>query len=159
MSQGTADALHIKSHRLHIIKAESQFEIGAWTILPFKTIHDAAEPLGFLMACGNARMLYVTDTQYISHRFKGLTHILVECNYSMEIVRRLKATGQLDSELWRRIINSHMSLETLVGFLKANDLSHVQEIWLLHLSNNNSDANLFKKTIREITGVPVYISG
>lgn len=43
-------------------------------------------------------------------------------------------------------------------FLKANDLRHVQEIWLLHLSDGNSDADRFKREIQELTGKPVYIA-
>ena len=158
MTKGTADALAITGHRVHIIESQCQFKIGNWAILPFGTIHDAAEPVGFLLANQGFKLLYATDTEYIPYRFKGLSHLLIECNYSMEIVRRLKATGELDRELWRRIINSHMSLETLVDFLKANDLSQVKEIWLLHLSDNNSDAALFKQTVQETTGKMVQVA-
>jgi len=66
MSQGTAEALEVSGHRLHIIKAKQQFRIGTWTILPFETQHDAAEPLGFLLANRDGdKMLYATDTYYI----------------------------------------------------------------------------------------------
>ena len=111
------------------------------------------------MQNGKTTMLYVTDTEYIPNRFEGLNYILIECNFSMEIVRKRLANRDLNRALWDRILRNHLSLETVIKFLKANDLSSLQEIWLLHLSNNNSDAKLFKKTIREITGVPVYISG
>ena len=50
MSQGTAGTLGISGHRANIIKAKQQFRIGTWSILPFETQHDAAEPLGFLLA-------------------------------------------------------------------------------------------------------------
>ena len=158
MSEGTATALKLTGHRVHVVKATEQFQVGNWQIKPFATIHDAAEPLGFLMASRGVKMLYATDTEYIPNRFRGLTHILVECNYSREIVKRLMAAGELDMELWRRVIQCHMSLETVEGFLKTNDLSQVQEIWLLHLSNGNSDANQFKRTIQGLTGKVVKIS-
>jgi hypothetical protein len=51
-----------------------------------------------------------------------------------------------------------MSLETCKGFLRANDLSRVQEIWLLHLSDANSDAARFKREIQELTGKVVYVA-
>ncbi len=157
MTKGTADALALTGHRVHIIKALCQFRIGNWSVLPFGTIHDAVEPVGFLLSNRGAKLLYATDTKYIPYRFMGLTHILVECNYSAEIVKRLKATGDLDRKLWCRVIKSHMSLETLVGFLKANDLSQVKEIWLLHMSDNNSDAAMFKRRIQETTGKMVQV--
>ncbi len=129
MSRGTAEALKLTGHRLHII--DGQFQVGAWTILPFKTIHDAAEPLGFLMARGDVTMLYVTDTQYIPHRFGGLTHILVECNYSMAIVNHLKATGGLDRELWRRIINSIFTFVYIIAKVRSGHLNFInRETWI-----------------------------
>lgn len=51
-----------------------------------------------------------------------------------------------------------MSLETAKEFLRANDLSRVQEIWLLHLSDDNSDAERFKREIQGLTDKPVYVA-
>jgi phosphoribosyl 1,2-cyclic phosphodiesterase len=86
MSQGTAEALRVSGHRLHIVKAKQQFRVGTWTILPFDTVHDASEPLGFLLASGKEKLLFATDTSYIRYRFKGLTHIMIEANYQREIL-------------------------------------------------------------------------
>jgi hypothetical protein len=52
-----------------------------------------------------------------------------------------------------------MNLQTVKGFLQANDLSRVQEIHLLHLSAANSDGVLFKREIQKTTGKPVTIAG
>jgi len=41
---------------------------------------------------------------------------------------------------------------------EANDLSKVREIWLLHLSDNNSNAERFKQEIQELTGRMVFIT-
>ena len=49
MSKGTAKAARHSGHRLKIVKAMKQFVLGSWVCLPFDTIHDAAEPLGFLL--------------------------------------------------------------------------------------------------------------
>ena len=159
MSRGTAEALGISGHRLNIIKAKQQFRIGTWTILPFETQHDAAEPLGFLLANQEReKLLYATDTYYIRYRFPGLTHIMVECNYSMDILRANVDAGLVEPALKNRILKSHFSLENVKEFLKANDLSKVQEIWLLHLSDGNSDAERFKREVQAISGKPTYIA-
>src|SRR5690606_36348279 len=122
MSAGTAEALGISGHRLHIIKAKQQFRIGTWKILPFETQHDAAEPLGFLLANKTGeKLLYATDTYYIRYRFRGLTHIAVECNYSMDILRANIEAGLVEPALNKRILKSHFSLENVKNFLKAND--------------------------------------
>lgn len=162
LSQGTADeisGLGPWRHRINIIKAKQQFKIGTWTILPFETQHDAAEPLGFLLANQyGEKLLYATDTFYIRYRFQGLTHIAVECNYSLDILRANVEAGLVEPALKNRIIQSHFSLENVKEFLKANDLSRIHEIWLLHLSNDNSDAERFKREIQELTGKMVFIA-
>ena len=159
MSRGTAEALGLSGHRLHIIKAKQQFRIGTWTILPFETQHDAAEPLGFLLANqAGEKCLYLSDTMYCKYRFHGLTHVAIECNYSLDILKRNVEAGVVPKELKGRILKSHFSLENVKQFLRANDLSWVREIWLLHLSDGNSDAERFKREIQELTGKMVFIA-
>lgn len=157
-SQGTAEALGLEHHRLHIIRAKKQIKIGSWTVLPFETQHDAAEPLGFLLAGGGEKLLYATDTFYIRYRFRGLTRILLEVNYAQDILDANVERGAVPPEHRRRVMRSHMSLETAKDFFRANDLSKVREIWLCHLSDGNSDAERFKREIQALTGKPVYIA-
>ena len=159
ISAGTAEALGVSGHRLNIIKSKQQFQIGTWTILPFETQHDAAEPLGFLLANQDGeKLLYATDTYFIRYRFQGLTHIMVECNYSLDILRANVEAGSVPATLKNRLLKSHFSLENVKEFLKANDLSKVQEIWLLRMSNGNSDSERFKREVMELTGKPTYIA-
>lgn len=159
MSRGTVEALGLSGHRVHIIKAKQQFRIGTWAILPFETQHDAAEPLGFLLANQDGeKLLYATDTYFIRYRFRGLTHIAVECNYSLDILRANLEAGLVEPALKGRILKSHFSLENVKQFLRANDLSKVQEIWLLHLSEQNSCEKRFKEEVQKITGKPTYIA-
>lgn len=158
-SQGTIDQEGIKHHRLKPIQAKKQFEIGTWKVLPFDVEHDVAEPLGFLlMNQEGEKLLFATDTYYVRYKFKGLTHIAVECNYSLDILEENIAAGIVPEIMKKRLLRSHFSLENVKEFLKANDLSKVQEIHLLHLSNNNSDEKLFKEEIQTFTGKPVYIA-
>jgi len=84
---------------------------------------------------------------------------MVECNYSMDILRENIANGSVPVELKNRLLMTHFSLENVKDFLRANDLSKVQEIWLLHLSEGNSNAARFKREIQQLTGKPVYIAG
>lgn len=155
-SQGTAEALGLESHRLNIIKAKEQFRLGDWTVLPFETEHDCPS-LGFLLACGGEKLLYATDTFYIRYRFSGLTHILLEVNFAQDILDANVESG-LSPAHRRRLMRSHMSLQTAKEFLRANDLSRVREIWLCHLSDGNSDAGRFKREIQALTGKPVYVA-
>ncbi len=158
MSQGTAEALEISGHRLNIIKAKQQFRTGTWTILPFETQHDAAEPLGFLLANQDReKLLYATDTYFIRYRFQGLTHIMIEANYSLDILRANVEAGSVPATLKNRLLKSHFSLENVKEFLRSNNLERVREIYLIHMSDGNSDEVRFKREIQEVTGLPVIV--
>lgn len=159
-SRGTFEALGIVGHRAKQIRAKQQFQIGSWTILPFDVQHDVSEPLGFLLANGvGEKLVFITDSYYCRYKFSGLTHIMLECNYSTPILEDNIAAGRVPPVMKKRLIKSHFSLENAKDFLRANDLQKVQEIWLLHLSDANSDEALFKREIQELTGKPVFIAG
>ena len=136
MSQGTADTIGIQHHRIRPVKCKETFKVGTWTVLPFDVQHDAAEPFGFLIANQDGdKLLFATDTYYIKYKFSGLTHLMIECNYSQVILGENVESGRIPEILMERVMQSHFSLENLLVFLKANDLSRVQEIHLLHLSD------------------------
>lgn len=158
MSTGTAQALALSGHRLKLVSAREQFALGSWTILPFEAIHDAEEPLNYLLAGPGGKLAYITDTAYCPYRFSGLTHILLEVNYARDILDANVESGALPAAMRRRIIRSHMGLDTAKDFLRANDLSQVREIWLIHLSDGNSDAARFKREVQGLTGKPVYVA-
>lgn len=159
MSPGTAAILNASGHRIKEIKAREQFKVGTWTVLPFDTEHDAADPLGFLLANKDGdKLLYATDTYYVKYRFQGLTHIMVECNYAGDILAENLEAGTVPAAMRNRLLKSHFSLANVKKFLQANDLAKVQEIWLIHLSDDNSDAARFKSEIQALTGKPVYVA-
>lgn len=154
----TSEALGLSGHRLHVIEPMQQFTIGQWKIKPFSLPHDVPN-MGFLISNGKDRLLYCTDCHYIPYRFEGLTHIMISCNYDAQILKQNIKRGLVDVEVGKRILMNHMSLSTVKDFLTVNDLSKVQEIHLLHLSDTNSSADLFRREIMQITGTPVYVAG
>ncbi|MBB6689941.1 MBL fold metallo-hydrolase [Cohnella xylanilytica] len=159
-SQGTFDAMKIGGHRARVIRSKETFEVGTWTVMPFDVEHDVDEPLGFLLANQDSdKLAFLTDTYYCRYTFSGLTHLMVECNYSLRILDENIAAGRVYPAMRSRLLRSHFSLENVKDFLRANDITRLQEIHLLHLSDSNSDEALFKREIQSITGKPVYVAG
>jgi phosphoribosyl 1,2-cyclic phosphodiesterase len=159
LSEGTMKALSEKNHNTYrfplLCSSECLFKIGTFIVLPLEAQHDAAEPLSFLIQHQEfGKLLFITDSYFCKYKFKDLDHILIECNYSIEILKE----KDLPKGLKTRIIKSHFSLENVKEFLKANDLSQVKDITLIHLSESNSNAALFKEEIEKLTGKPVYIA-
>ncbi|MGI2329684.1 MBL fold metallo-hydrolase [Planococcus sp. YIM B11945] len=158
LSPGTKEAVNIQHHRLKAIENKKQFTIGTWTILPFDVQHDVSEPFGFLLVnTAGDKLLFATDTYYIKYRFAGLTHLMVECNYSQKLLDENILSGRTPKVLRKRLMRSHFSLENVKEFLKANDLSKLEEIWLLHLSDSNSNEEQFRQEVAELTGKMIYI--
>ena len=155
--KGTIDALKLTGHRVKPIEAKKRFEVGSFHIMPFGTIHDAAEPLGFLLASHGEKLLFATDTAYIPHKFKGLTHIMIESNYQTEILQRNIENGSISIAQKNRLLFSHFESSNVLKFLGDNDLSKLKEIFLMHLSAGNSDAMAIKRAVMILTGVPVHI--
>lgn len=159
-SLGTMKARSLGSlNRVKIIKSKQIIQIGNFKVMAFDVQHDAAEPLGFLIEhpdCG--KVLFLTDTNYCKYTFPGLNNIIIEANYSKEIIDR-KYGPDSDKEFLRnRILKSHFSLANCKDMLSANDLSQVNNIVLIHLSDSNSDEKQFKKEVTEFTGKNVSIA-
>jgi len=156
MSAGTAQALECQ--RARILEPKKQVQIGEWTVLPFPILHDAAEPFGFLLASGDNKILFATDTAGIPYRFQGVTHLMIEANYCPEIVRGKLACGDLSKRLADRLRFSHFSINDVRRFLAAGEWPELREIYLLHLSDEHSDAARFQREVASIAGVPVYVA-
>lgn len=157
--RGTVEACHLQGHRVHITTPLEQLQVGTWDVLPFDVQHDAPDSQGFLFTsrATGEKLLYFTDTYFIKYRFSGLTHIMAECNFSKEALQKSVAAGYISIDMVPRLMRSHMSLDHLKDMLNANDLSSLQQIYLLHLSSNNSDEMQMKTEIERLTGVEVYV--
>lgn len=150
MSKGTAEALKLKSHYINIVKHNCGFKLGDFKIIPFNVKHDAEEPIGFYInhrETGN--ILFATDTYYIPNKFSDINNIMIECNYDKDILRENVVKGIIPRELENRITESHMEIETCVECLKANDTRQVNNVVLIHLSNDNSNEEDFKNRVRK----------
>ena len=159
-SQGTLGTLNLTGNALVHPMVELQiYQIGDFRIQPFATQHDAAEPFGFLIyhpECG--MVLFATDTYYLHYVFAGLQNIMLECNYRQDILDSNVELGKLHPAMRTRTMKSHCGYDTCRETLLANDLSQVNNIILIHLSEGNSNANEFKQGIIEATGKTVHIA-
>lgn len=158
-SAETWEEMKVQNHHRAKTILDATTRIGGWLVLPFKAVHDAPGTRGFLIdSPAGKRLVYVTDTMYCPYRFEHLTHIAIEANFSRDRMRSNVFRGDLGSERYRRTSQNHMSVERVLAFLDAHDLSKIEEIHLLHLSDANSDEAEFKELVARKTGKPVYVA-
>lgn len=158
-SKGTFQSIGIENHRTKVIESEKFFKVGNFTIMPFEAKHDAKEPLGFLInhrEIGN--LLFLTDSYYCEYSFNNLNHILIECNYSKNILDENIENRVIPVSLRNRIVKSHFELNNVIEFLKSNDLRSLKNLVLLHLSNQNSDEEYFINEVAKNTGLVVEVA-
>ena len=159
------ESLKVHGHRCKRIencveggKTVRGYRIGSFRIFAFDVSHDVPN-LGFYLHSDKTdeNILYFTDTYYIKQRFPNIDYLMCECNYDSEILNRNVADKRLPQDFKKRLVKSHMSIDTLLEFLTKNDLDRVKRIYLMHLSDNNSDADEFKRRVQERTGCEVTV--
>lgn len=163
MSQGTFDSMNLERRYIgfgvSIVKPMQKYNVGGFDILPFPTQHDCSEPLGYLIRHKEmGTCLFATDTYYLRYSFNGLNHIMIECNYDNESLKKNVSSGEVPLFVAKRVCRSHMSLETLLSTLKSNDISEVRNIVLLHLSSTNSDSEYYISRVEQSTGIPTVVA-
>ena len=148
------EAKRVGAHRrAKTIIPEKGFMVGQFRVYPFPVAHDVPT-LGFLInhnETGN--ILFLTDTFTCDYQFTDLSHILIEANYSTDILDKNISSGRTNNGMKRRLRYSHMELQTTKKVLSAHDLSNVKTITLIHLSSDNSDEKRFVEEVRALTGI------
>lgn len=164
MTRGTAEALGISGHRLKTFRPFEKAryyseELKDLIILPFEAIHDVKEPVSFYIKSkkSDESLVFVTDTAYLKYKIPDCDCLMIECNYVKSVLDKQVEEGKLNIDLRNRIVKNHLSLETLVEALKVANLSRCKQIYLMHLSDGNSDEEMIKRTIQETTGVEVVV--
>ena len=140
------------------IDGKSGARINSFMAMSFAVPHDVP-CFGWLVdsTVTHERLVYIVDAEYVKYRFRGMTHLMIEANHSRERIMDRAKEGKLPVKLAERIIKTHMSIETALGFIRANDMDKMKQIYLLHLSDGNSNAEDFKRQVQEETGAEVYV--
>lgn len=159
-SNGTASAIKYKGNRRpNVLEPLKSVSMGGFTIQPFQTEHDCAEPFGYLISHEEiGKVVFATDTYFVRYVFDDLTNVMIECNYARDILDENVRKGVIPKFLKERTLKSHMSLNQCIEMLRANDLRAVSQVVLLHLSGNNSDADRFQREVSLAIGKRVVIA-
>ena len=158
-SKGTAEELKLEGHRLRCLNPLEKTKLGTLEIMPFIVEHDTKEPFGFWIYSTITKelLVFATDTFYLKYNFKGITHLMIECNYTEDEIDRSMINGTVSPERAKRVYKSHLSLETLLKYLNQLDKSKLQQIYLMHLSSDNSNEAEMRLEVQKSTGAQVII--
>ena len=66
--------------------------------------------------------------------------------------------GIINKTRYTRLLESHLSLDNAIKFLKSNDLTSVRNIVLCHLSDTNSNEKVMQKKVFQATKIVTTIA-
>lgn len=95
------------------------------------------------------KIVFATDLTHFPYKIKGVNHLIVEANYSNDIVLDHMMNGY---EI-RSQNQYHMELEDTIECIKNNMSSELNNVVLIHLSETQSDEQMFIEKVHVETGV------
>ena len=140
------------------IESMHGYKVGGFKVFVLSVVHDVP-CVGFIIEHEEmGRLLFITDTMMLEYNIPNLDHIMIEANYSDDILQENIDNGIMPLSMRDRLLHSHMEIKTTEDVLKSTDLRNVREVILLHLSARNSNAEQFSQSIRKIAGKPTYVA-
>jgi phosphoribosyl 1,2-cyclic phosphodiesterase len=131
-----------------IAKKGRKTSIGGFKIQPIPLQH-SCECFGYLIETSdNQRIVFATDCCEFLYKIKNVNHWLIECNWSEDIL----IDNMCDNAEMRSRHEHHLELNDTIFALKENFSSSMNTVVLLHLSNGNSNEEMFKSRISEELG-------
>ena len=141
----------ISENRRIVIEPDEAVKIEDMTVCAFRTLHDAAEPCGYLISSGGKRIAIVTDTGFVPEEiitFVADADVLVlESNHDTDLLRH----GGYPYYLKQRILSDHGHLsnnqaaDTLLRLFGYYDKKRV--VLLAHLSAENNTPAIAERTV------------
>lgn len=143
------------NERIINIKKSRKTSVGGFKIQPIP-LHHSCECFGYLIETqDNQRIVFATDCCEFLYKIKKVNHWLIECNWSEDVL----IDNMCDNAEMRSRHEHHLELNDTIFALKENFSSSMNTIVLLHLSNGNSNEEMFKSRISEELGFfNIYIA-
>lgn len=145
VNEDTQESLNLVRKWANIYNNKCTIKSRTFIITPFKIPHinsDGTEcpNYGFLIGsiATKERMMWATDCSYIEQKFPPLDYICIECSY-IDIEDYSNELEYINQFVEKRRLNSHMSLNRCIDFLKNQDLSKCKEVRLLHLTKSQGN--------------------
>ena len=149
---GTADAmLRMKSlgkmpeGLIHEIREDEPFEIKDLTVNPFTISHDAAQPVGYRLECGEHSVGIATDlgkyNDYIVKNLENLDAVLLEANHDIRMLQVGKYKQRILGD------RGHLSNENAGRLLCRILHDNLKAVFLGHLSRENNYEELAYETV------------
>ena len=145
----TYAAQDVETDHLQHIEAFDTFSCGAFEITVLPMSHDCENTVGYVIACGKEKMVYVTDTGYIRRDVMpylvNADYYVFESNHNIEMLMQTSRPVFVK----QRIINDygHLCNEDSANILAQVIGDKTKEIVLAHISQEGNTRRLAYDTV------------
>jgi phosphoribosyl 1,2-cyclic phosphodiesterase len=134
-----------------LFQTGAAFELGELRIRPFPVPHDAADPVGFVVSCGESSLAVLTDlgyaTRQITHAIQGANAIVIEANHDEALLQNdQKRPWSVKQRILSR--HGHLSNQAAAKLLAEAATENLRHILLAHLSEDCNSPELATQAIR-----------
>ena len=157
-SAGTKEALYNKGlldekcPAIRIVEKYKKITVAGFEITPFPLSHDAAEPVGYIVERADKKIVWLTDTGYVSKEVmtavSGADLYLIEMNHNIEMLQMTHRPWHLK----QRILSDygHLSNEDGAYILSKIMTDRTKHVFLSHLSQEANLPELALMTMQNI---------
>jgi len=157
-TEKTAEAIYEKGilkdrdPEINYVEKYSEYEIAGFKITPFPLSHDARDPVGYLIERSGKKVVYLTDTGYVSKKVieavKGANLYIIELNHNVEMLHMCNRPWPLK----QRILGDygHLSNEDGAYVFSKMMNNNTQHVFLSHISQEANLPDLAMMTMKGI---------
>ncbi len=137
---------------LNYLDVDSEFNVGKFSFTPFDIMHDAVNPIGFMICMKDGKLCFATDTGKVTNRMMSYInecdHIILEANHDHSMLYRNK---KYPPELKERIRGpkGHLSNDQCLETIERIAGKSPKTIIFSHLSQENNCPELLLTMVND----------
>jgi phosphoribosyl 1,2-cyclic phosphodiesterase len=136
----------------NIMNTDESIWIGDTEINAFLVSHDASEPFGYIIKDDYKKMVYVTDTGYISEsneqKIMNADIYIIEANHNVEMLMCTNRPWYLKQRILGDV--GHMCNEDALNTLTRVKGENTKFIYLAHISEEANNIDLLNLTVNDV---------
>ena len=151
-------AKQVPEHLKRVLEDRKTYHFGSFGVCPFRVKHDVPT-FGYLIhhpECGT--ILFATDCAFIPYKFPNVNHLIIEANYSDEILEQRILSGEENAARRKRLLETHMEIGITIKGIKKCEPKGIKTITLIHLSSQNASEKDFQRLVAKSFGIPTYVA-
>ncbi|MFA7067462.1 MAG: MBL fold metallo-hydrolase [Acidaminococcaceae bacterium] len=125
----------------HLLRPYQKIDLIGLSVTPLSTSHDAHSPIGFLLENDLEKLVYMTDTGYISEKnlevMKNADYYIIESNHNIKMLLKTNRPAELKQRILSDV--GHLSNEDSALYMSELIGDKTKEVVLAHLSEEAND--------------------